>query len=157
MLPRIFIFGFVRLSVGASVRPSVRRSVHPLVTYYLKTTKINVFQQLKTKEGHKKARVYKRVRCIPTSLQEGLSVSWSVGLSVNLSWNSMKIDLFQTIKARGSQSEHVINHTIMQPLHQSWGRIVGLMGLVNSYFVLYLHAHYIFIYSNFVLLPWGMK
>ena len=58
------------------------------------------------------------------------SVCQSVGLSVNLSWNSMKIDLFQPMKAGGSHSQHVMNLTIMQSFHQSWGFIVGLMDLV---------------------------
>ena len=66
--------------------------------------------------------------CTVASLWESLSFSWSVHHSqfCEIHWKS---NLFNKSKLGEAKQ----NHTIMQSIHQTWGRIVVLMDLVYTY------------------------
>ena len=57
------------------------------------------------------------------------SIHRSVVPSVTVSGNPVKIDIFQFIKARGSQAEHFINHTFV-PSCIRQPNVVGLIAMV---------------------------
>ena len=115
-------------SVRPSVHPSLCPSAHPNVgDAFFKNNKNQCFSTIETQGRPWKGQSIS----LDASPHVYKMVSLSVGRSACQSFMKFnEIDLFQQIKARGSQSYYVMNHTIMQAFHRSWGRIVGVVGLV---------------------------